>query len=218
MLGRRLDTAEPTWEARIDVESQPYLEDHRIQGSVVFPAAGYVEMATQAVRTMTGGDAVLADIELRKALFLPAGPEGSTGGTAPVQLSFRGEDAAFTIATASRGDTGERTVHAHGTVRSAQRGHHRRFLPLDVDSVRSRSTRRLSGAACYEALAGLGYHYGPAFQGIEQVWIGPGEALARIRPPEPIGDDAARHHVHPGRAGLLLPDAADTSRSSGPGR
>ncbi|MFE4053385.1 amino acid adenylation domain-containing protein [Streptomyces sp. YIM B13518] len=197
LLGRRLDTAEPTWEARIDVESQPYLEDHRIQGSVVFPAAGYVEMATQAVRTMTGGDAVLADIELRKALFLPAGPEGSTGGTAPVQLSFRGEDAAFTIATASRGDTGERTVHAHGTVRSVQRGHHRRFLPLDVDSVRSRSTRRLSGAACYEALAGLGYHYGPAFQGIEEVWIGPGEALARIRPPEPIGDDAARHHVHP---------------------
>ncbi|CAL9643050.1 D-alanine--D-alanyl carrier protein ligase [Streptomyces sp. enrichment culture] len=197
LLGRRLDTAEPTWEARLDVESLPYLRDHLIQGSAVFPAAGYVEMATQAVRATTGGGAALVDIELRKALFLPTGPDSTTGPTAPVQLSFRGEDAEFTIATASRSGTGERTVHARGAVRSAQRGHHRRLPRLDVDTVRHGSTRHLTGAACYEALAALGYHYGPAFQGIEDVWIGPGEALARIRPPAPIGDDAARHHMHP---------------------
>ncbi|BFO19322.1 hypothetical protein SHKM778_57100 [Streptomyces sp. KM77-8] len=100
LLGRRLDTAEPTWEARLDVESLPYLKDHLIQGSAVFPAAGYVEMATQAVRTTIGGGAALVDIELRKALFLPTGPESTTVPTAPVQLSFRGEDAEFTIATA----------------------------------------------------------------------------------------------------------------------
>src|SRR5262249_50802694 len=53
LLGRRLASAEPTWEIKLDVESLPYLADHQIQGSVVFPAAGYIEMAAQAVRSLT---------------------------------------------------------------------------------------------------------------------------------------------------------------------
>ncbi|WP_052488514.1 non-ribosomal peptide synthetase/type I polyketide synthase [Streptomyces sp. 150FB] len=200
LLGRRLATAEPAWEARLDVESLPYLGDHRIQGSAVFPAAGYVEMATQAVRAMTGGDADLIDIELRKALFLPvlpAGPGSPAGESAKVQLSFCTEDAAFTIATVPGSDNGERVVHARGVARSAQRRRPGSAPRLDIEAVRVRTTRRLDGEDCYAALAALGYHYGPAFQGIEDVWIGPDEALARIRPPASIGDDAARHHLHP---------------------
>ncbi|MEU7564041.1 non-ribosomal peptide synthetase/type I polyketide synthase [Streptomyces eurythermus] len=197
LLGRRLDTAEPVWEARLDVESLPYLRDHRIQGSTVFPAAGYVEMATQAARVLTGGDAVLADIDLRKALFLPTGPESPVGETATVQLSVCTEDAAFTIAGVPRDDTGERSVHARGALRSAQRGLGRSAPRLDTDAIRGGGARRMDGAECYAALAALGYHYGPAFQGIEEVWIGSDEALARIRPPVSIGDDAARHHLHP---------------------
>ncbi|MGW4348239.1 amino acid adenylation domain-containing protein [Streptomyces sp. NPDC004690] len=207
LLGRRLATAQPSWEARLDTEQLSYLDDHRIQGSVVFPAAGYVEMAAQAVRAMTGGEAVFADIELRKALFLtggtgaedtparPSGPSGSSGSTATVQFSFSPEDAAFTVATPPTGDAGERVVHARGVVRSGQpvaAGQR-----LDADRVRARGLRRLDGADCYTALGALGYHYGPAFQAIEEVWIGPGEALARIRPPAAIGTDAARHHMHP---------------------
>ncbi|MFE9607243.1 amino acid adenylation domain-containing protein [Streptomyces sp. NPDC006012] len=202
LLGRRLATAEPTWEAALDVEALPYLLDHRIQGSALFPAAGYVEMATQAVRAMTGGgEAVIADIELRKALFLSAGsdggsaPEESGGDTATVQLSFSAENAAFTVATVHADDSRERTVHARGVVRTGQRAAGQ--ARLDAGPVQARSLRRLDGADCYAALGALGYHYGPAFQGIEEVWIGRDEALARIRPTEPIGDDAARHHMHP---------------------
>ncbi|AXG79018.1 non-ribosomal peptide synthetase/type I polyketide synthase [Streptomyces paludis] len=203
LLGRRLATGEPIWEARLDVEALPYLRDHRIQGSALFPAAGYVEMAAQAVRAMTGGEAVFADIELRKALFLSLGShdddddtaEAAGGGTATVQLSFSSGDAAFTVATVNADDTREPAVHARGVVRSGQHAHG--TLRLDADQVRARTPRRLDRADCYAALAALGYHYGPAFQGIEEVWIGPDEALARIRPTEPIGGDAAHHHMHP---------------------
>lgn len=37
-------------------------------------------------------------------------------------------------------------------------------------------------AGLLRELAALGYHYGPAFQGIDEVWIGPDEALAKVRP------------------------------------
>ncbi|MFL4904183.1 amino acid adenylation domain-containing protein [Streptomyces sp. MMS24-I2-30] len=234
LLGRRLATAEPAWEARLDVEALPYLLDHRIQGSALFPAAGYVEMATQAVRAMTGGgEAVIADIELRKALFLSAGSDGGNapeesggdpapaalgGDTATVQLSFSAENAAFTVATVHADDSRERTVHARGVVRTGQRA--AGTARLDAGPVKARSLRRLDGADCYAALRTLGYHYGPAFQGIEEVWIGRDEALARIRPTEPIGDDATRHHMHPVLLDacfqtLLTPQIVETGDDAG---
>ncbi|WP_320782594.1 non-ribosomal peptide synthetase, partial [Streptomyces sp. CRN 30] len=189
LLGRRLARAEPAWETGLDTGTAPYLDDHRIQGEPVFPAAGYVEMALQAVRAMTGGSgAALADIRFRKALFL-AGDRATT-----VQLSVSAEDAAFTVASLP-GDGRDPSLHASGVLRAGQR--RRTDGALDADAIRARSTRRLDGPACYTALAALGYHYGPAFQGVEEVWTGPAEALARVRPTGPIGDDAARHHIHP---------------------
>ncbi|WP_431789060.1 amino acid adenylation domain-containing protein [Streptomyces sp. G9] len=189
LLGRRTDATEPTWQLRLDTESLSYLADHRIQDTVVLPAAGYLEMAAQAVRRTTGSTtAVLADIDLRKALFLPDGEDRS------VEVSLSLENAAFTIASPT-GDDGERAVHASGIVRTGQR--RRTTPPLDAPAIRARSRRHIEGTDCYTALAALGYHYGPAFQAMEEVWIGADEVLARIRPPRAIGDDAAGHHLHP---------------------
>ncbi|MFF8962688.1 amino acid adenylation domain-containing protein [Streptomyces globisporus] len=189
LLGRRTDATEPTWQARLDTEALPYLADHRIQDTVVFPAAGYLEMAAQAVLRLTGGTtAVLADIDLRKALFLPDGEDRT------VEVSLSLENAAFTIASPT-GEDGERAVHASGIARTGQR--RRTAPPLDAPAIRAGSRRHLEGPDCYTALAALGYHYGPAFQAVEEVWIGADEVLARIRPPRAIGDDAAGHHLHP---------------------
>ncbi|MFD5693862.1 non-ribosomal peptide synthetase/type I polyketide synthase [Streptomyces rubiginosohelvolus] len=189
LLGRRTDATEPTWQLRLDTEALPYLADHRIQDTVVLPAAGYLEMAAQAVLRLTGSTtAVLADIDLRKALFLPDGEDRT------VEVSLSLENAAFTIASPT-GDDGERAVHASGIVRTGQR--RRTTPPLDAPAIRARSRRHIEGPDCYTALAALGYHYGPAFQAVEEVWIGADEVLARIRPPRAIGDDAAGHHLHP---------------------
>ncbi len=144
---------------------------------------GYLEMAAQAVLRLTGGtSAVLADIDLRKALFLPDGEDRT------VEVSLSPENAAFTIASPT-GDDGERVVHAAGIVRSGQR--RRTTGPLDAPAIRARSLRHLAGPDCYTALAALGYHYGPAFQAVDEVWIGDGEVLARISPPRAIDGGAA---------------------------
>ncbi|MGW8702351.1 non-ribosomal peptide synthetase/type I polyketide synthase [Streptomyces eurythermus] len=189
LLGRRLAHAEPAWEARLDAEVLPFLADHRIQGDIVFPAAGYLEMAVQAVRSLTGGTNVaLGDIELRKALFLPDGESRA------VQLTLSAEDGGFTVATRA-GDGAASTVHAVGSVRPGQGC--RPGRSLDAAAIRDRCRRHLSGPDCYAALASLGYHYGPAFQGIDEVWVGPREALARVRPTAAVAGQVAGHHVHP---------------------
>lgn len=185
LLGRRLATAEPTWEVALDVETTPYLADHRIQGRTLFPAAGYVEMAYQALRVLTGGtDAELGDIELRKALFLP------DDAPRTVQLLLSAQTCTFTVATG--GDTP--AVHARGVVRGGAPTS--RTAPLDREAIRARADRHLDFTACYDTLSALGYDYGPAFQGIAEVWRTQGEALALIRPPVCVGS-AAGHHLHP---------------------
>ncbi|MFD5182819.1 amino acid adenylation domain-containing protein [Streptomyces sp. NPDC058372] len=190
LLGRRTDHAGPAWQAALDTERLPYLADHRIQDSVVLPAAAYLEMATQAVLALTGGtSAVLADVDLRKALFL------AEDETRTVHLTVDPESADFAIASAPTGSGTERAVHATGVVRTAQ--HLDPGPPLDAAAVQDRSRRRLTGPECYAGLAALGYQYGPAFQALDEVWIGDREVLARISAPEALGDDAARHHLHP---------------------
>ncbi|MFI9782915.1 amino acid adenylation domain-containing protein [Kitasatospora sp. NPDC051984] len=186
LLGRRTANVRPTWEVQLDLERLPYLADHRIEDAAVFPAAGYLEMAAQAVRVLTGADrAVLADIELPKALFL------SESLPPTVQLGFDSDGVSFSVASVGA----ERTIHAAGVVRTDQR--RGPAAAPDLPAIRERSARRLDRAGCYRELAELGYGYGPAFQRIEEVWIGPGEALARICPSEPRPADADAAHVHP---------------------
>ncbi|CAG8003769.1 unnamed protein product [Penicillium olsonii] len=66
---------EPRWRNHLRTSELPWLLDHRIQGSIIFPAAGYLAMAIEAAKQlMTDGDDfetyVLQDIEIKSALVL----------------------------------------------------------------------------------------------------------------------------------------------------
>lgn len=189
LLGRRLPSASPSWEALLDIEKQPYLNDHRIQGNVLFPAAGYIEMAAQAMHAMTGDTAaVIANVELLKALYLP------DADVKPVQFLFDSDSARFTVATIPNGEQ-DPVIHASGVLRTSQQ--QRQTPAIDIGVVKARSTLTLNSTNCYATLGKMGYHYGPAFQPIQDIWIGDGEALARIVPSHLLGEDAGNHHFHP---------------------
>lgn len=189
LLGRRLDTAEACFEVLLDIEQQPYLADHRIQGNILFPAAGYIEMAMQALHSLTGErQGKVLDLQLQKALYVPE------NDVKPVQITFDSDSARFTVATKANA-SGERVVHASGYLQVAPvpRGHE----PLIIAAVQARASKSLDRPGCYATLAEMGYHYGPAFQPITGVWLGEGEALARIEPSPLLGESAGNHHFHP---------------------
>ena len=57
---------------RLDTRLLPWLADHQIAGSIVVPAACFLEMAAAAVREFTGEPAVfLEDIEFHSGAFSP---------------------------------------------------------------------------------------------------------------------------------------------------
>jgi len=82
----------------VSLQDLPFLADHKVQGSVVMPAAAYVEMAVQAARSALGeGVLEVRDLELRRPLVLePEQPTGvqvsltvKAGGRADFQIHAR---------------------------------------------------------------------------------------------------------------------------------
>jgi acyl transferase domain-containing protein len=77
LLVRAKASADPSWEGVLDTRLLTYLRDHKIQDQVVFPGAGYVEMALAVARAHLGGEAsVLDDLQFQKVLFLPENDAG----------------------------------------------------------------------------------------------------------------------------------------------
>ncbi|WP_437672444.1 beta-ketoacyl synthase N-terminal-like domain-containing protein [Sorangium sp. So ce131] len=194
LLGERLPSFQPTWENVIDVDRLPYLNDHVVQGTVVYPGAGYIEMMLSAARELFDAgdqDVELSDIEFRKALFLRsdtlrsdtglhAGTETDSGADPRprVQLVCDGEQGRATVASRAGGEGQPWTEHASATVRLAPRA--RRAGQISLDAWRAEHPRETPQHDCYRYLKSLGLHYGPRFQGVVALWRGASSAVARV--------------------------------------
>ncbi|MCB0641880.1 MAG: polyketide synthase dehydratase domain-containing protein, partial [Phaeodactylibacter sp.] len=66
-----------------------------------------------------------------------------------------------------------------------------------LDTLIREGTSAFSPKTFYQELAARGIQYGPAFQGVQEIWQRDGEALARIYLPEILQDDAGGYLVHP---------------------
>jgi acyl transferase domain-containing protein len=184
LLGKRLNVAGPTWEVELSRYRTPFLSDHRIQGAVVFPGAGYVEMALTAARQVLGqGPHDLEGIAFKRALFL------SDSDDAKVQTVVDVESGHVEIASQGKGGRSGWAQHATAQLRPARHG--RRQVALG--DIWQRCGELLTGPECYQAFEQLGFQYGPRFQGVENIWRGDDELLGEIAMREPAGDHYLLH-------------------------
>jgi hypothetical protein len=73
LLGARLRRESVEWFNHIDSALVPWLADHKVEDSVVLPAAGFAEMALSAARAWLGVQAVeLADFDVVAPLIVEA--------------------------------------------------------------------------------------------------------------------------------------------------
>ena len=92
-LAARLPSAQPLWSSSLDLSTHPWLKDHRVQGHIVFPGAGYVDAALAVGASLFPSQQVeLEEFEFLRALHLPEDKE-------PIQLqtSFSPLDARLTF-------------------------------------------------------------------------------------------------------------------------
>lgn len=188
LLGRPLDQPLPTWELELNRRVLPYLDDHRIQGAVVYPGAGYIEMGLAVGRLAFGaGGHAVEDVVFHKALFLP------DHASPLVQVRLDPATATFSIYSRLPG-TPAWILNAEGKLRQCQE--HARPVTIYVEDIHTRCAEELMGAACYAQFAAQGFEYGPCFQGIARLWRGAGEALAQIESGTPLAA-SQEYQLHP---------------------
>jgi polyketide synthase 7 len=165
----------------------PWLNDHAVESTVLFPGAGFVELALEAA-AVAGCDH-LEELTLENPLVLP-----DTGAVA-LQLSVTGADADGRRALTVYSRTASTWVRcASGTigVGVGAAGGER----CDWAAQWPPATGAVGNAErAYQELADLGYSYGPAFRGVVAAWRHEGELYAEITAPPEVDVDG--FGIHP---------------------
>jgi acyl transferase domain-containing protein/NADPH:quinone reductase-like Zn-dependent oxidoreductase/acyl carrier protein len=186
LLGYRLHDGAAHWENHLDCTLYPTYRDHVVGDAIVFPAAGFAEMALAASALTHGGEAhELEELELRAPLVL------DEAHSKTVRFGVDRADGSFSICSRPRLSDEPWTVHAVGRLLGA---------PAVVDAGKPRVPRRsadIAGATHYALAADLGLRYGPAFQAVSEAWVHADTVVARLVTPKAIVPEIPGTGLHP---------------------
>ena len=165
-----------------------YLADHVVQGARILPGAAQLEMARCAALEALGEDSAL---QLRDIAWMRPVIVGAEGIHLHIAL-YPEETGALPFEIYSDAEDGEVVVYSRGTViiaPSAPASH-------ELASLRSACVAaNLTASQCYALFNQMGLHYGPSFQGLAEVWVGPAQVLAAIALPVTAPKDG--YGLHP---------------------
>ncbi|WP_182876000.1 type I polyketide synthase [Microbispora sp. H10670] len=177
----------------------PHLDDHRLYGTVSVPGASQIATALSALAPQ-GAPVSLEDLHFPRALVIR-----------------EGERYELQTVETEAGD-GRRTVSVQSLVEADRWQEHltARLVPgapapargaPDPDAFMAGAGTHLTGEDFYRHLRGLGYHLGPSFRWIDQVWIRGAEALIRFTRPPAMSEDPGDYEIHPGLLDSCLQSA-----------
>ncbi len=192
LLGLPIDAEQPTWEFALDPRLFPYVNDHKLWGSVVFPAAGYAEIGLAVAReAFPDQPLAVEDIDIKKALF--AWEDKLT--TVRVVLEPVEKTLAIYSSTGAGmggGDGWELHAEARLIPLASQPSE-----PVDLRNIRESLSEYIDHEQYYDELIAAGYGFGPSFRHIQNVWRTGGESLAEIEVPVDLHASLGEYHFHP---------------------
>ncbi|WP_410618705.1 type I polyketide synthase [Amycolatopsis sp. cmx-8-4] len=172
---------------RLSAHAQPWLADHAVGGTILFPGTAFVELAVRA-GDQAGCDR-LAELTLEAPLVLPARGgvtlQVTVGAGDPRTIEFysRPADAAFDEPW---------TRHATGTLTTSG-------IPAPADPVTwpPEGAQVVPVDGLYDAFAAAGFQYGPAFRGLHAAWRAGDDFYLDVRLPDAVKPTAGRFGLHP---------------------
>ncbi|WP_063010349.1 type I polyketide synthase [Nocardia nova] len=192
------DSDTVTLTGRLSVQTHPWLADHRVMDTVLFPGTGFVELALHAGERV--GLPMLDELVLQAPLVLP-----DTGGVAvrvvlgEPDATRRREIRIFSCPDRDVDMMSSWTMHAEGALTSEEidESGSASWPPADATVV------DVDGV--YDELSSIGYGYGPVFRGLRAMWQRGNEFFAEIALPDSGRADGFAIHpalfdaaLHPG--------------------
>ncbi|BBB93440.1 MAG TPA: SDR family NAD(P)-dependent oxidoreductase [Methylomusa anaerophila] len=173
-----------------------FLADHVVNGQRVLPGVAYLEIARAAVEQAAGTLENHTGIQLKNVVWV----RPIIVGEQPVKVHIglfpedNGE-IAFEVYSESKETGAGPVVHSQGraVLSSVAKG-----PALDLAALQAQcSQSTLSSSQYYEAFRAAGIDYGPAHQGIETVYVGTGQVLAKLSLPASVAGTQAQFFLHP---------------------
>ncbi|WP_299201275.1 type I polyketide synthase [uncultured Amphritea sp.] len=189
LLGAELPLQPLRWEHQIDTELHPWLADHKVGDSVVFPGAGFIELALNAADRFQPAQTVqIEDLEILLPLIL------EQGQSKVLQTSI--DQVSGDISILSR----NHIVSEQWALNCKARGLHQctgNVLKIAAPYIPGRDADFNEDTHRQLALQ-AGLQYGPAFSAVDFGWSNDSEVLAQLKADDSIAKTTNEYLLHPG--------------------
>lgn len=211
---------EPRWRGFFRLGENPWLLDHQVQKTTIYPAAGLVIMALEAARQCTDMTRVvdayqISNFNIIKPVIIPTGEHGLEHALNAKILKIPSPDASqssavysFSIVTRTEHGQWQENADGHFTIfyrgraatvgqDSSESDYHRQAY----EQFRTKCTQNINPRTMYERLDGIGLNYGPLFQNIVTLSKSQSACTSVVRVPDTKSKMPAQyeydHVIHP---------------------
>ncbi len=195
LLGARLPRTDGLWEAPVDKNLLSYLKDHVVQGSAVFPAAGYLELLLAAAQQSWGMERVVdvESLQIERPLVLADEYDPL------VQTLIDSRDGVAEISARRDVEAKDHSIQVRARVSAIEDCE---APKVNVVGIQERTPCLLSAQEHYADCAYRGLDYGEAFQGIRNIRLSPPdadqrEALAEVKLDFLSREGLGKYRSHP---------------------
>ncbi|KAK2754870.1 Type I Iterative PKS [Arachnomyces sp. PD_36] len=206
---------EHAWRGYMRMREQAWIADHKVQGSVLYPGAGFLAMAIEAAAQVADPDREVCGFRLQHIqLVLPMVLEEDRDVEYSIVLrphltgtmSTSSIWTEFVISSSPDGKTFERNCLGLIKVEYGEAGQTNLLdsesLRQHIDDIAAKCKVPLAPPAFYERLESLGLAYGPSFAKVSSMRVREGQSTAVIDVPDVGLEDVQRtglrpHVIHP---------------------
>lgn len=159
LIGYRLRQDAAEWFNHVDPAAIPWLADHKVEESIVFPAAGFAEMVLRAALSWTENEAVeIRDLDILRPLVFD-GPD-----IYETEVRISPDDQVVEVFSRPRLSEGSWALNVRGQYVTPSDTGTAAWLP-----EREELASRLDHDALYALTRTFGLDYGPAFSRVDHV-------------------------------------------------
>lgn len=207
---------QPRWRKMLTIEEVPWVTDHVVGNTIIFPAVGSVIMAIEAVRQTASGSQAIRGYHVKEATFTnpivvtPGQTTELTTHLRPLQQTYERSSTRFEIEICSYTEKYWRAcckciIHVEFEQETRAEVDGGQELQIFTDllarkyaNTKSNAKVRITSSDFYRWLLENGLHYGPSFTLADEVcWDGDDLAIAEVNVGPPFGS-FKEGVVHPG--------------------
>jgi acyl transferase domain-containing protein len=177
ILGRQifgLSNNSISWKNVLRHRDVPWLKDHHLGGSSVFPGAGHFSLAVEAyLQALDVGEGdipgvTLRDVNIKTALIIPETDDGIEIQTRLQKISSPEDGSAWYTFTVESIDNGVWTTHSEGKIGRSVLDHEIK-QDSDYPFKSNKLHQRTLAKRWYDSFKTVGFEYGPSFQTLSSI-------------------------------------------------